>query len=352
MLYLAAGTFALTAAYWTAISRVLGIVFIAAFAAIAIDRGVRALQRLGLSRRVATVVALGSLGGVVLAFLLVALPEAATQLAALGRAAPSMGREMANSDAWEAIFGRAEVSDGVVAAAQRFLTSAPSLVGGFFSTLVGTIFQFGMAVLAAVFLLISGRQVLTLLVRAVPTLAQERPWDVIGEIHDSIGRYVVGATIQATIAGITVALMLYVVSVPYAIALGLVTFFWDFIPMIGSTIAAIPCVIVALATQGVGTAVFVGVFITVFTQIENSIIQPSIQGSKAKLPGAAIFFSVLIGGALFGIVGAIFAVPATSVIATVLRHWFEHRGTDKLVAPPLFDEHGRVIRRREASADA
>jgi predicted PurR-regulated permease PerM len=280
----------------------------------------------------------------VLAGLLIGIPVIHRELRAMTKATPGLARDLAQTDAWQWLNENTGIGDGLIRGAQSFVTSAPSLLTSLISTTVGTIFNLAMITLAVLFLLSSGSKAVTLMVRIAPGLATARGWDVVAETYQSIGRYVIGAVAQATIAGVVVALMLTLVDVPYAIALGLVTFFWDFIPMIGSTIAAIPCVIVAYGSQGLETAIFVGIFITAFTQVENSILQPRIQGGAASLPGAAIFFSVLVGGSLFGIAGAILAVPAASVISTILQHWFEHRGVATLEPPVLFDERGHVLR--------
>lgn len=335
----------MTLAFWSAFGRIIGIIIVGAFVTIALDAGIRTLQRIGLGRRTATAMVLGSGVSIFAAGALFAIPEAIRQLNALIRATPHIVREVARTDLWQSLEEHAGASNRMLRASQKLVESAPSIVSSTIGSTIGTVLNLVMVLLSVLFLLSSGSRPLTLLVRIAPGIVTDRAWDVVAEIYESIGRYVIGAIAQATIAGITVGVMLAIVDVPYAIALGIITFFWDFIPMIGSTIAGIPCVAVALASQGVGTAVFVAIFIIVFTQIENSVLQPRIQGGAAKIPPAAIFFSVLVGSALFGIAGAILAIPAASVVATILHHWFEHKGVADLQPPQLFDEHGRVIRR-------
>jgi predicted PurR-regulated permease PerM len=346
-----ASVFALTIAFWTSLSRVIGILVLASFVTIALDAAIRTLQRQGIPRRLAAFLVLGTITSAGILGLLYVVPGAVRQLDQLVRASPRIVGQVADTSAWGWISQQSGAGDSLLRAAQAIVAGAPSLVGSTVTGVVGTAFNLFMVAFAVAFLLASGNRPLTLLVRIFPGLATARAWDVVAETYESIGRYVIGAIIQATIAGITVAVMLTVVDVPYAIALGIITFFWDFIPMIGSTIAAIPCVAVALVAQGTGTAVFVAIFIILFTQVENSILQPRIQGGAANIPGAAIFFSVLVGGTLFGIVGAILAVPAASVVKTVLDHWFEHRGVADLEPPVLFDSDGHVVRASRTGGD-
>jgi predicted PurR-regulated permease PerM len=134
-------------------------------------------------------------------------------------------------------------------------------------------------------------------------------------------------------------------SVPYIIVLGLFTFVLNFIPMVGATIGAIPAIAVVFFTNGAWAAAVVTAFIVVYQQLENSIIQPRIQGKVVNLPPIAIFFSVFIGSNIFGVIGALFAVPVASVIAIILDHWFAHTGRMSIEPPRLFDENGYVIRR-------
>ncbi len=346
----------LTIWMWPSLSQLIGTVLVAAFAAVAADAVARLLQQLGLPRGLAVATVIIGAFTVAIGMLVLLVPALVSQAARLANAAPDIAMRIQQTDAWRwlveesGLGDQGGLGDALLAGVQRLASIAPSLLTDALSAAVGTVFSVFVLTFAVIFLLTSGDRVLALAVKLVPRLVDARPWDVVAGAYDSIGRYVVGATVQATIAGVVVAAFLHVIGVPYALALGFITFLWDFVPMIGSTIAAIPAVAVALATGGVQQAIIVAVFITLYTQFENSVLQPRIQGKGVNMPAIAIFFSVLVGGALFGIIGAIFAVPAASVLAIILGHWFEYSGRSDVRPPRLFDDSGRVIRSRRASS--
>jgi predicted PurR-regulated permease PerM len=151
----------------------------------------------------------------------------------------------------------------------------------------------------------------------------------------AVGNYVAGALAQATIAGITTFIVLTILGVPFAAPLSVVVFFFDLIPLVGATIAAI---IVAIVTVFVNfpTATIVWVIWAIFyQQIENNVIQPQIQKRALDIHPFVVLVSVLFGSTLFGVLGALLAIPvAASAQIAVLEWWrFTHRERAALDPP-------------------
>src|SRR6187455_2788258 len=92
----------------------------------------------------------------------------------------------------------------------------------------------------------------------------------------------------------------------------------DLIPQVGATLAAVVLSLVAL-TQGVPQALIMLTVCIVYQQVENYVLQPTIQGRAADISGFFVIASVILGAALLGVVGALIAVPLTASAQIVIR---------------------------------
>ncbi len=137
-------------------------------------------------------------------------------------------------------------------------------------------------------------------------------------ITRTIGRYAIGAVVIATIAGTVQGTAALILGVPFALALGIVAGLLGLIPQVGATLAAVVLSLVAL-TQGVLPAVIMLTVCIVYQQVENYVLQPTIQGRAADISGFFVIASVIVGAALLGVVGALIAVPLTASAQIVVR---------------------------------
>src|ERR671927_1115856 len=150
------------------------------------------------------------------------------------------------------------------------------------------------------------------------------------EIYRTVGGYVTGNLLISLIAGISTTVVLLIVGVPYAVALGLIVAILDLIPLAGATIAAIVVGIVAFI-HSIVAGIVVLVFFVVYQQIENHLLQPIVYGRTVQLSPLAVLVSVLIGAELAGILGALAAIPVAGAIQVVVVDWNRHR-REQLVA--------------------
>lgn len=135
-------------------------------------------------------------------------------------------------------------------------------------------------------------------------------WDTMGY---SLSRYLSAQVLSLTIQGTLAFVGLYFLGVPYALVLGLVQAITAILPYIGAWIAFIPAFLVAL-TVSWQVAVGVGILYLALNQIEGNIITPNLQGNAVKVHPILIFIGVIGGGQLFGIMGAVLAVPTIALI--------------------------------------
>ena len=157
-------------------------------------------------------------------------------------------------------------------------------------------------------------------------------WRGIGhQIYRTIGGYVTGNLFISVIAGVTTTLVLLLLGVPYAVALGLLVAILDLIPLAGATIAAIIVAAVGFIHSIVAGIVLI-VFFIVYQQIENHVLQPVVYSRTVQLSPLAILISILVGAELAGVLGALAAIPVAGTIQVVLVATLERRRSRKAAA--------------------
>ncbi len=174
------------------------------------------------------------------------------------------------------------------------------------------------------FMLLEGRAWVERTYALLPEESQPR-WRRVGEeIYRTIGGYVTGNIVISLIAGSSITIVLLIMGVPYAVALGLIVAFLDLIPLAGATVAGIIVSLVAFL-HSVPAGIVVVVFFVVYQQLENHFLQPVIYGRTVQLSPLAVLVSVLVGAELAGILGALAAIPVAGSLQVVVRDWLAHR---------------------------
>jgi len=196
-----------------------------------------------------------------------------------------------------------------------------ALISGAIET-VQTIFEaLGALLLIALstfFLLRDGEQIWRWTLRLFPKRAQERI-DIAGRAGwGTLGGYMRGQLIIALFHGISVMIVLLVLQVPLAAALGVLIFLGSFVPLIGLTVTGALCTAVALLEHGLTAAIVVAAAIIVLVQLEAHLLQPVIMSRSVEVHPLAIAIAVLTGTILSGIVGALLAVPLVAFLNTTI----------------------------------
>ena len=130
--------------------------------------------------------------------------------------------------------------------------------------------------------------------------------------------WITGTAIIATIHGIVIAITLLLLGVPLVAPLAVLVFLGSFIPIIGALVAGGIAVLVTLGTEGIFDALILLVVLIVENQLEGNLLQPLVMGHYVRLNPLVIGTVLVVGAVLFGIVGAIVAVPASAVVYRAL----------------------------------
>jgi predicted PurR-regulated permease PerM len=154
--------------------------------------------------------------------------------------------------------------------------------------------------------------------------SQERWRKNANAIYRTVGGYVTGNLLISLIAGSLTTVVLLVMGVPYAVALGLIVAILDLIPLAGATIAAILIGAVAFL-HSIPAGIVVVVFFVVYQQIENHVLQPIVYGRTVQLSPLTVLVSILIGAELAGVLGALAAIPVAGAIQVLVLDWLHNR---------------------------
>jgi predicted PurR-regulated permease PerM len=181
------------------------------------------------------------------------------------------------------------------------------------------------------FMLLEGRAWIERFYALFPEHAQAR-WRAVGhDIYRTVGGYVTGNLLISLIAGASATVVLLVLGVPYAVALGLLVAVLDLIPLAGATLAAIVVSTVAFL-HSVPAGIVVLIFFIVYQQLENHVLQPTIYGRTVQLSPLVVLIAVLIGAQLAGILGALAAIPVAGSLQVIIRDWLAARRA-RLIEP-------------------
>jgi predicted PurR-regulated permease PerM len=178
----------------------------------------------------------------------------------------------------------------------------------------------GIAVLILTFYFVYDQERLfNLFLNIFPYREKRRLKELLGEVAMLTGQYIRGNLIISVICSMVVFIGLLMLHIPFALPLAIFAGILDLLPLVGSTIGAIPSLIIAFAISPVrGIAVLI--LHLAYQQVENAVISPVIYNKALKLYPALTFLAVIIGASLFGIIGAFLALPVAASIPATFRY--------------------------------
>lgn len=298
------------------------LLFIALFLALVLETPATWMQeRWGMRRGTAAMLLVfGTLGVLaLLGYLLVAPFVGAVQ--DLARDLPNIVQRIRDSDLFQQLDRRTDIGAELQQRAEELAAELPGKLDDVVA-IGGKAFGAGLASFAVVFMtlfLVIDLPNLSASLRSVlfPGTA-DRVHGLEDRITRTIGRYAIGAVVIATIAGVVQGLGAWALGAPFALALGIIAGLLGLIPQVGATIAAVLLSLVTL-TVGWPQALAMLAICIGYQQVENYVLQPTIQGRAADISGFFVIASVVVGASLLGVIGALIAVPLTASVQIVVR---------------------------------
>jgi AI-2 transport protein TqsA len=146
------------------------------------------------------------------------------------------------------------------------------------------------------------------------------------QINENIKKYVRIKTLLSLATGAGITLWLIILKVDYPLLWGVLAFILNFIPNIGSILAAIPAILLSLVLQGAGTAFLVTLGYLFINTVFGTVLEPRLMGKGLGLSTLVVFLSLLFWGWVLGPVGMLLSVPLTMVVKIGLEsyedtHW-------------------------------
>ncbi len=216
------------------------------------------------------------------------------------------------------------LADAVTAVQTQLLTTLAGwsglLVRGLIDMLVG--FAGGVAgimlmLIVSVYMLAGGKQIHAAVRDVIPPAYRSHFLFATDTLSRVLGSYIRTQLALAVLLGVLVAVGMALLGVPYALLLAVLAMVLGLIPMFGSTLSAVPAVLVAL-TQPFPTVLWVLIFFIVVQNVQDQILAPRLHAGSIGLHPLAVMFALLAGAQLGGGLGAIFALPVAAFVWIVV----------------------------------
>lgn len=250
---------------------------------------------------------------------LIVIPPVLDGARALLDQVPAYAERLENSGFVQSLGAEDQVESAEDATQQisNFFGGVSSLVGTIGALASGAFAGFMIFVLT-IYFLVYGRDIRRGIARRLGGGRGERFLVTTKRVYDATRGYWYGKFVIAVIAGLSVYIPMVLLDIPFAAPLAFFVAITDLIPNIGATLGAIPVVGVALFEDWWKGLIMLGVII-VYQQLENSVITPKVFQKAIDLHPFLSFVVVLFFGALFGVVGALLALPLTAAIKIVIE---------------------------------
>ena len=194
------------------------------------------------------------------------------------------------------------------------MTLATNLLAGLGTMLTNTF----LILLIVVFMLLEAHSIPAKIKLGMKT--PEKKLQQVQQFLESVNRYIAIKTMMSALTGLVVGLMLWLLGVSYPLLWGMLAFLLNYIPNIGSIIAAVPAVLVALVDGGLSLALGTTlVFIAVNLLIGN-VLEPRLMGRGLGLSTLVVFLSLIFWGWMLGTVGMLLSIPLTMIVKIGLEN--------------------------------
>ncbi len=147
--------------------------------------------------------------------------------------------------------------------------------------------------------------------RLIPLSYRLRAAEILRDLHEVLRRWLLGTLLLMVIVGTAVALGLYLLGIPLALALGIIMFVMEFIPYLGPILAAVPAVLIA-STLGTQEMLFVVLLYWGVQSVEGYVLSPLVFQRSVDVPPMLTISAQVVLGTMLGVLGVVFATPLTA----------------------------------------
>jgi predicted PurR-regulated permease PerM len=312
--------------YWIASNTTQLLLWIvtALFIALGLDPVVRWLEQNRVPRAAGILIAVSTLALAVAAFFATLIPTMVQQVTQIVAQAPRWIQDFIDSDFFRSLDNQFGVRERITQELEKFVND-PEAMSGIFGGVVGFGSTVANGLFGALIVLVLSLYFLGALpamkkwgYRLAPRSRRARVEALAEEITGSVGNYVIGQAVVALLNATFAFVVMTIVGVPFAVLLAFIVALLAFIPLVGGMIAGVIVTLISL-TAGWQTAVAYAICYFAYLQFEAYFISPRIMQKAVAVPGAVAVISVIAGGSLLGVLGALIAIPTAAAVLLLVR---------------------------------
>ncbi|MBW3552310.1 MAG: AI-2E family transporter [Gemmatimonadetes bacterium] len=283
------------------------------------------LEDLGLKRILALIVVLLVSAALTAGFWILLWPPVSDQLSTVGRELPQAAdRVMEWVDSqYRSIAGPAGApEEGLEEEVRtRARNQMGSIVSGalpIINSVIGALAGFLLVLVVGIYTAASPGMYRRGMLQLVPPRHRDRVTDAMDRSGHSLRRWMIGSAVNMLGVGLLIFLGLMILDVPAALALAIIAGLFEFVPIVGPILSAVPAIVVAL-TVSPTTALWVVLLFVVVQQIEGNLLTPLVMRGAVHLPPALTILFQALMAAVFGFLGLLLAVPILAVVLEAVR---------------------------------
>jgi predicted PurR-regulated permease PerM len=312
--------------YWIASNTTQLLLWIvtALFIALGLDPVVRWLEQNKVPRAAGILIAVSTLTLAVAAFFATLIPTMVQQVSQIVAQAPRWIQDFIDSDFFRSLDNQFGVRERITQELEKFVNN-PEAMSGIFGGVVGFGSTVANGLFGALIVLVLSLYFLGALpamkkwgYRLAPRSRRARVEALAEEITGSVGNYVIGQAVVAMLNATFAFVVMTIIGVPFAVLLAFIVALLAFIPLVGGMIAGVIVTLIAL-TAGWQTAVAYAICYFAYLQFEAYFISPRVMQKAVAVPGAVAVISVIAGGSVLGVLGALIAIPTAAAVMLLMK---------------------------------
>lgn len=203
--------------------------------------------------------------------------------------------------------------------AGTILQGALGFIGGVFGVF-GTILNLFLMLIVSIYLLLDRERIFQATLAVIPATVRDQTLELFREVEETLVRYLKAQMLLCAIMGVIGWAIVFFTGGRYALLIGVWVGITELIPVLGAFLGATPAVILALLFSGPLEALIVAGLFLVAQQLEGNLLVPRIMGGSVGVHPLWVLFAMLSATALYGLIGALFAVPVVAIVSASLRY--------------------------------
>ncbi len=308
---------------------VVSVFIISVFIVYALNPATEYLEQQKLSRTTASLITFSAFILIIFGLLYLTIPRLYSELMALTRFAPWLFDYIEAEGYMETLQFFMEQFDiiddtheqGFLLPALEELPRLSRRLFQLFFQLISMFFEVLILLFLVFYLLRDFREIKHSIISIIPLKYQKNGKKVLEVIDVKVGQFLLGNLIRCSLVGVVTGLGLFFLDIRFYFILALIATVLNLIAYIGPFMASIPGVLIALS-YSIETAIIVAILYIIIQTIDAFILYPVLLGKAVDLSPFAVIVAISIGGALYGAIGFIIAVPIAAILKVLLQYYY------------------------------